>query len=103
MHRQEAEKEGGLAAACSEALRKLHELLASERRSLQETPEAGHSPNIEAVTIEIERIKRLAGHAGQRAGARNPRPNKHQASPRNAPRNPARGKGRRTMGRNGGR
>ncbi len=103
MHRQEAEKEGGLAAACSEALRKLHELLANERQSLQHSPEAAHSPNIEAVTIEIERVKRLAGHASQRPGSRDPRPGKHQPSPRSAPRNSSRGKGRRTMGRNGGR
>jgi len=35
LHRQEMEKEAGAAAACNEALRKLHELLEREREALQ--------------------------------------------------------------------
>jgi hypothetical protein len=60
MQRREMEKEAGLVASCSLALRKLHELLDHEKESLQlRGPEAGHPGNVEAVTIEIERVKGL--------------------------------------------
>ena len=59
MHRQETEKEAGLAAACNESLRKLHELLDREKQALQlHGPSTGHSANIEAVTAEIKRVKK---------------------------------------------
>ena len=35
MHRQGTEKESGLAAACSEALRKLHAMLEQEKEEIQ--------------------------------------------------------------------
>jgi hypothetical protein len=61
MHRQAATKESGLAASCSEALRKLHQLLDDERAALQRQESgARHSANIDAVTIEIEKVKKLA-------------------------------------------
>ena len=45
MHRQEAQKETGLAAACSEALRKLNELLEQEKEALRVNgPDQGHRP-----------------------------------------------------------
>ncbi len=103
MVRQEAAKESGLAAACSEALRKLHELLRSERESAQNAPNAGNSLNIEAVTREIDRVKKLAGGGSQPGRARETRPGKQQSPPRKGARGPARAKGRRPMGRNGGR
>jgi hypothetical protein len=99
MQRQDAAREAGLAAACSEALRKLHALLASEK-ALQ-PPGARPSPNVDAVTAEINRIKRLA--QSPRAVPSNARHGRRQASPRDGQHNPARNKGRRTMGRGGGR
>lgn len=103
MHRQELEKEAGLAAACSEALRKLHELLDQERAA-QQLHGAGtrHPANVEAVTIEIKRIQKMAGVRGQ-APPKNPRPGQHQVKLRDGTRIPPRHKGRRTMGRRGDR
>jgi bacterioferritin-associated ferredoxin len=103
MHRQVLEKEAGLAAACSEALRKLHELLEHERAA-QQPQGAGtrHPANVEAVTIEIKRIQKMAGVRSQ-APPRNPRPGQHQVTLRNGTRIPPRNKGRRTMGRRGDR
>jgi hypothetical protein len=65
MHRQEAVKESGLAHACAEALRKLHELLEQVRTEVQQKqPQGGHSADLEAVNIEIRKVKSLAGNAG---------------------------------------
>ena len=114
MQRQDAQREEGLAVACRDALRKLHELLAQERAAMQtHTPQATRSPNVDAVTTEIERVKRLAGGTPQRGGQRNAPPDQRggqrnappdrHPSPGNAPRNRARNKGRRSAVRNGGR
>ena len=105
MHRQEMQKEAGLAAACNEALRKLHELLDQERQALQlHGPSTVHPANIEAVTLHINRVKQLAGAASRQSIAKNARPRQQkQASRPGGPRNPARNKGRRTMGRRGDR
>ena len=103
MHRQEMAKEGRLAAACGEALRKLHELLDHERAALQlQGSDTAHEANIEAVTIEITRVKQLAGGVSNPGSmSRKARPRQQPVSPSNAPRNPTRNKGRRTMGRHG--
>ena len=103
-HRQAMEKEGGAAAACNEALRRLHELLEREHETLQSRGTGGgHGANIQAVTVEIERVKRLAGVAAKGVMPKHGRPQtqKHvgPSRPHNAPRN----KGRRTMGRASGR
>jgi hypothetical protein len=104
MQRQDAQREEGLAAACRDALRKLQELLAQERAAIQaHSPHLARSANIDAVTIEIDRIKRLAGGANSRPGARQAPAGRHLAAPANAPRNRARNKGRRSMLRSGGR
>ena len=104
MHRQETEKETSLAAACSEALRKLHELLERERGAQQlHGPGTKHSANVEAVTTEINRIQKLAGATSRPPMPKNPRPGQHQVSVRSATRIPPRTKGRRTMGRRGDR
>jgi hypothetical protein len=98
MHRQKIEKDSGLAAACNEALRQLHELLDREREALQARgPDARHSANIEAVTIEIKRVKKLLGNTRRDAISGVPRPG--QVSLQSAARNFPRDKGRRTMGR----
>lgn len=105
MHRQEMEKEAGLGAACSEALRKLHELLDREREALQlHGPGTVHAANVEAVTAEIKRVKNLALITSQGSIPKSARPGQRRMSWQNAPRNPSRRhRGRRTMGRTGGR
>lgn len=103
MHRQEMEKAAGLAASCNSALRKLHELLDREKEALQlRSPDTRHTQNVEVVTIEIEKVKGSTVIAGQRLAA-GPYPDLQKASWQNAHRSPARNKGRRTMGRAGGR
>lgn len=104
VQRQAMEKEAGLAAACSSALRKLHELLDREKEALRlRGPAAGHPQNAQAVTTEIERVKQLTVAKSQgptrKGGYTGPR----KTSWRNARHSPARNKGRRTMGRGGGR
>ena len=104
VHRQQLEKEGGVAASCSATLRKLHELLDREKEALQlRGPDTRHPQNVEAVMIEIEKVKRSTVIAGQSRAAGSAYPNRQKASWQNAHRNPSRNKGRRTMGRNGGR
>ena len=104
MRRREAEKEGGLAASCASALRKLHELRDLEAESLQLSGrEAGNPDNVEAVTIEIERVKGLAVVTAPRPVGRSPYPAARKSQWQDAHRSPARNKGRRTMGRAGGR
>jgi hypothetical protein len=97
-HRQKREKESGLAAACNEALRRLHELLDREREAPQaHGPDTRHSANIEAVTIEIKRVRKLLGNTPRDAMSRVPRPG--QGSLQSAARDLPRDEGRGTMGR----
>ena len=105
MHRQAAAKETGLAVSCSEALRKLHELLAGERAALRRQESgAGHSANIDAVTLEIEKVKKLARAASPEGRvSKQQRSGQQQVPWQNARPSPARNKGRRTMGRSGDR
>jgi hypothetical protein len=104
MRRREAEKEAGLAASCSSALRKLHELLDSETETRRQGGGgAGLPGNVEAVAAEIERLKRRAPATKPGPAARNTFPDQKKASWQDARRNPGRNKGRRTMGRAGGR
>jgi bacterioferritin-associated ferredoxin len=105
MQRQYMAKETGLAAACSEALRKLHELLAAEQAAPPPYgPGTGHLANTEAVMIEIKRVTKLAGSASQSAMSKRARPGQQQPMPHpRGPRNVPRNKGRRTMGRRGDR
>lgn len=104
MHRQEMAKETSVAAACNEALRKLHELLNGEREALRlHGPEPGHAANVEAVTAEIERVKRLAGAGGKGAKQGPGRPQWRNRVGPGQQHNRPRSKGRRTMGRSGGR
>ena len=108
LHRQAIERDAGLAAACSSALRKLHELLEREKEALQfHGTDAGNRASVDAVMIEVDRVKKLAAATGQGPLHRNTdrtglRQESGQKSWQNAPRNPARNKGRRTMGRTGG-
>jgi hypothetical protein len=102
--RQAMEKEGGLAASCSSALRRLHELLDREKEALQlRGPDAGHPENVEAVAIEIERVKGLTVITSPGPAPKGAYPGQRKVAWRNAHRSPARNRGRRTMGRAGGR
>jgi hypothetical protein len=100
MHRREIETASSLPASCNEALRNLHRLLDREREALQMhgTGTRRHSANIGAVTLEIARVKILAGDYSPPPISRNPRPG-HEASLRPGARSFPRSKGRRTMGR----
>jgi hypothetical protein len=103
-HRQAMEKEGSAAAACNEALRRLHELLDREHEALQSRGAGGgHEANVEAVTAEIERVKRLASAAGKGVMPKHGRPLTQKHVGPGQAHNPPRNKGRRTMGRTGGR
>jgi len=106
VHRQGTEKESGLAAACSEALRKLQSLLEQEKANLAlNLQDVVAQANVDAVENEIRRVQSLAGIKGQGSGPRNaPRPREQQGPrPDNKAHNAPRNRGRRTMGRSGGR
>ena len=104
MKRRETEKEAGLAMSCSVALHRLQELHDHEKEALRlRGPDSRHQQNVETVTIEIERVKRLAVVTNRRPNPRNPYPDQRKPSWRDAPQGSARNKGRRTMGRAGGR
>jgi hypothetical protein len=62
MHRKEMRNEPDRAAASSEALRKLREILEHEREALQSHGSGSrHSANIGTVMFEISRVQRLSG------------------------------------------
>lgn len=101
--RQAMVKDAGLAASGSSALRRLHELLDREKNTLQSHgPDAGHPENVEAVTVEIERVKGMTAITNPGPSLRGAYPGQRKVAWRNAHRSPARNKGRRTMGRAGG-
>lgn len=103
MHRQGTEQESGLAAACSEALRKLHTLLEQEKEALrQHGPDTVHAINVEAVANEIKRVQSMVGGKSQGAAPRNARPRGQQMPRPEKSRNPPRNRGRRPLGRSGG-
>ena len=103
LQRQEAENERGTAAACNDALRKLHELLEREQAAPEpHGPGSGYLANVEAVMMEIKRVKKLAGVTSQHAISKQRRPNRHQQPPmKSGQHGQPRNKGRRTMGRRG--
>ena len=96
MHRQAMERESGAGPARTEALRKLNELLARERDTLQSHGPGGrHAANIAALVLEIEKLKKSEASSAPAGYARR---NPQLAQP-NASRTFGRHKGRRTMGR----
>jgi len=104
MHRQGTEKESGLAAACSEALRKLHTLLEEEQEALRVNgPDTVHAINVEAVEHQIRRVQSMVGIKGQGPIPRNARPKGAQAPRPEKSHNSPRNRGRRNIGRSGGR
>jgi hypothetical protein len=107
MQRQDMEKEAGLAAACTMSLRKLQEILQREQQVLLVNPGSPEqAANVEAVSVEIERVKGLAGlkHRGQsskKAQARQPRRPWRNNAPQDASQKPHKPRGRRNMRRRG--
>jgi len=85
MQRQEKEKESGVPASCSWALGKLYELLPRERKSPGTNAESTVlQGNIEAATLAIGRLGKLAQITRQRAILKSDRPWHQQKSWRNA-------------------
>ena len=104
MQRRETEKKAGFAGSCSSALQRLGGLLDHESKALAlRGPDAGHPGNVVAVELEIVRVKALTAPRAQESIPRYVRTEQRQVSWRSAPRNAPRNKGRRTMGRAGGR
>jgi hypothetical protein len=104
MQRREAEREFGGPAACSGALRSLQELLDRENAALRlHGPGTEHAANVSALTIEIGKVTKMASLTGRISLPKNVDTGQREMLRRNAPRNPARNRGRRTMGRSGGR
>jgi hypothetical protein len=102
--RQAMEKEAGTAAACSVALRRLEELLGREKEALRlHGPDTDHPANIEAVNMEISKLKNLASAKSRLSLPDRANRGPQQIAPRAAAHRPLRNRGRRTMGRSGGR
>lgn len=102
--RRETESEAGFPMSCSSALHRLHELLDHEKEALRlRGPAVGHPENVEAVTHEIGRVKGLHAATGRGPNGKDPYPAQRQATWQDASRGPVKSKGRRTMGRSGGR
>ena len=103
MHRKEIEREAGLEASRNYALRRLQQALEEEQHAAQLH---GSSPmrvaTAEALANEIRRVGSLSRAATQRppGGGRPQQPRNHG---HDAQRKPPKSRGRRTMGRRGGR
>jgi len=81
--RQEKEKESGVPASCNWALGKLYELLPGERRSRGLKMGASLQANIEAATLAIGQLRKLAqatGGAARRDGRWKPAPARRSGS-----------------------
>jgi len=95
MKRRETEKTAGFAMSCSSALHRLNELLAHETEALRlRGPDAGHPQNVEAVRMEIGRVKGLTGATGKNSFPGAGRAGQAKAAGQqrfwqNAPRNPS--------------
>ncbi len=104
MHRQGTEQESGLAVACNEALGKLRVLLEQQKEALQlNGPESVSALDVEAVANEIIRVQAMTGIRSHSQAARGPRPRERQLPRPEKAHNLPRKRGRRMMGRGGGR
>ena len=96
MQRREREKESGVPVSCGWALGKLHELLPRERKSPGTNVEStALQANIEAATLAIGRIRKLAQITGEHNKLKSDRPWHQQKSWRDAPPSGNRARGRR--------
>ena len=104
MKRRETEREAGFAMSCSSALHRLNELLDHVAEALRlRGPDAGHPENVEAVKNEIGRVKVLAGAHGRGPASKHAYRGERKATWQDASHGTGRTRGRRTMGRAGGR
>src|SRR5205809_7787865 len=74
MQRQEREKESGVPVSCNWALGKLYELLPREKSPGTSAERAPLQGNIEAATLAIGRLRKLAQTTSQRATPKSDRP-----------------------------
>ena len=89
MQRQEKEKESGVPVSCSWALGKLYELLPRGRKPSGTNAEsAALRGNIEAATLAIGRLGKLAKITGEGATRKSDRPWHQQKSWRDAQKRP---------------
>jgi len=103
MQRRETEKEAGFAISCSSSLHRLRELLDHETEALRlRGPETGHRENVDALSREIERVRKLTVARSQNSFPRSARNRGGRVSWQDAPRSPA-NRWRTTRGRGGGR
>lgn len=104
MHRKEIEKEAGLEASRNYALRRLQEALQQEQEAAQvHGPSAVRVATAEALANEIRRVGSLSRAASQRPAPGGGRPQQPRHSRQEAQHKPPKSRGRRTMGRRGGR
>ena len=104
LKRRETEKQAGFAMSRSAALHRLHELLDHETEGLRlRGPDSGHLANVEAVKMEIGRVKGLGVAAPGGPTGGNAYPGERKVPWPHASPAPVKSRGRRTMGRDGGR
>jgi hypothetical protein len=104
MQRQDMEKQSSPAAACNLALRKLQEILQQELQSAQpQIPGAPRSANVETLEAEIRRVRQMLGGGGRNSKPGGQHPGAPHAPRRDKNQRQARNRGRRNMGRPGGR
>jgi hypothetical protein len=82
--RREKEKESGVPVSCNWALGKLYELLPGERKSPGTDAGMALQANIEAATLAIGRLRKLAQTTGRLVTPRGERPWHQQESWRDA-------------------
>jgi hypothetical protein len=81
MQRQEREKESGVPVSCNWALGKLYELLPGERKSPRTSAAStALRGNIEAATLAIGRLRKLAQITGEHVKLKSDRPWHQQES-----------------------
>jgi len=102
IQRQEREKESGVPVLCSWALGKLYEVLPRKKKLPGTNAEsAALQANIEAATLAIGRLRKLAQITGQHAKLKSDRPWHQQKSWRDAQKTFAGTRPRRTMNHQG--
>jgi hypothetical protein len=97
MQRQEKERESGVPVSCNWALGKLYELLPGDRKSPGTDAGTALQSNIEAATLAIGRLRKLAQTTGQRAVPKGDRPWHQQKSWRDAQKKSSGNRPRKTM------
>jgi len=90
LQRQERERESGVPVSCSWALGKLYELLPRKRKPPGTNAEStAHRGNIEAATLAIGRLGKLARNTGKGATPKSDRPWHPQRPWRDAQKRPS--------------